>query len=149
MSYVRFSNNSDVFVFANGMHLECCSCRLLTDGAGRFIHSYNSNSRSDMIEHLKTHIRLGQKVPRRAIQRLKNEIKEIGEYYIPFPGAINDLCRHYRSLAKKNKPGRDIIAEQQEFIKSLKLSHRKLKMKQKTNFESLKRTLEAKKSSRK
>jgi len=89
MSYCRFSSGkktylegteheftpekSDVYVYEHYLgFLDCCGCRL-NDG------SYHTNSRSDMIGHLKEHITVGDTVPSHVIPTLEEEIAEEGD----------------------------------------------------------------------
>lgn len=56
MSYVRFSADSDVYVFAhvNGF-IQCCGCRLGDE--------WDFDSPEGIVEHLKQHVAAGHKVP--------------------------------------------------------------------------------------
>ncbi len=72
MSYCRFGEESDVYVYTDGAELHCCACRM-TDKRSDFLTA----RRTDMIEHLEQHIRHGHEVPRDAFERLRREIGQI------------------------------------------------------------------------
>lgn len=127
MSYVRFGKDSDVYVYGAALDLECCGCSLLQDNKSLFGGFYNTNSRSAMIEHLKLHKRRGDKVPPRVFKRLKEEINQIGEYYIPSNKAIEEHAKDLKGMKKYNKPGYSAAQQQKDWIKQLKLSTKKLK----------------------
>jgi len=114
MSYARFGDNSDVYVFAHvGGGFECCACSIgpmvntiMTKGRKDHIlfgavkactkcsgvgckecqmhGSVNIKTRSGMIAHLKKHIKNGDKVPSYAIESLSREIKKEGELNDPY-----------------------------------------------------------------
>jgi len=109
MSYARFGEYSDVYVFAHvGGGFECCGCRISKPVKSVFTCGYKDhplfgdvepcehcngdgcehcmmpgntrlNTRSEMISHLKEHKKAGHKVPNYTINRLKEEIKTEGE----------------------------------------------------------------------
>ena len=63
MSYCRFEDNCDVYVYFNGEFLVCESCRIKN---GKF---YATKRRSRMISHLEDHVSAGNKVPKEIIDR--------------------------------------------------------------------------------
>jgi hypothetical protein len=68
MSYVRFGQDSDVYVFHSVYGgYECCGCHLNPD------RGFNSKTISGAIAHLQVHIAAGHKVPQRALIRLRYE----------------------------------------------------------------------------
>lgn len=74
MSYCRFSEG-DVYMYWNIYGgIECCGCKLRTDYISPRFYS-----RTEAIKHLELHIANNHIVPDRAIKRLKEEIKEIGD----------------------------------------------------------------------
>ena len=109
MSYARFSKDSDIYVYAHvGGGFECCACRIgplvksiSTEGCTNHClfgdvepcdkcngegcnecmmpDSVRLSTRSEMITHLKEHIKAGHRVPGYTIDILKKEIKEEGE----------------------------------------------------------------------
>ena len=70
MSYCRFSDSSDVYVYAsvNG-GLECCTCALHDEGCPNF------QTAQAMIAHLEEHQRSGHQVPDHAFDRLRSDIE--------------------------------------------------------------------------
>lgn len=73
MSYCRFSEG-DVYMYSHIYgYIDCCGCSLAGKTTTKF------NSRMDAINHLQLHIMNGDKVPERAIKRLEEEIKEVGD----------------------------------------------------------------------
>ena len=72
MSYARFADDSDVYVFLSSMSdddipvLECCACSLTTDGSG----NYCTSDTIAMLRHLHDHERAGHKVPARCYDGL-------------------------------------------------------------------------------
>ena len=92
MSYARFSESSDVYVYrsnnvityyekdAEHQIFVCCSCRLTlkttTTMFGRFkwYGEYVFESREEMIDHLLIHQEAGHKVPQHTFDRLIDEI---------------------------------------------------------------------------
>lgn len=68
MSYARFSDNSDVYVFlhCNGW-LECCGCLLEPS------HIFQAFKTGDMLQHLRAHQKAGHKVPMNCHYRLRRE----------------------------------------------------------------------------
>lgn len=97
MSYCRFSSGdktyfagteheftpekSDVYLFEHYFgYLDCCGCKLNKSTNYEDIgKSSSTKSRSEMIEHLKEHIRVGHTVPAHVIPMLEKEIKEVGD----------------------------------------------------------------------
>lgn len=72
MSYCRFGKDSDVYVYGSQDFLECCGCA----------KAFRTKSYSEMINHLKEHVELhGDKVPKRAFDRLKQERELEGDTY--------------------------------------------------------------------
>lgn len=88
MSYCRFGEGSDVYVFASDVGLECCGCLLqdqewvederalfggyLKDIGEIIPHVFQSNH--EMIEHLEKHVAAGHAVPDRAFARLRDPV---------------------------------------------------------------------------
>ena len=74
MSYVRRSESSDVYLFhhVNG-YITCCGCTILHSEWPKFY------KRSRAIRHLNYHIKLGDKVPQKAFDRLQEEMDEEGD----------------------------------------------------------------------
>jgi hypothetical protein len=76
MSYCRFSDGkygkldepSDVYMYPGNL-IECVGCNV------------GFNKRSDALNHLKNHIKIGDRVPKYALDRLEKEIEEIGDEY--------------------------------------------------------------------
>lgn len=107
MSYCRSNGvDSDVYVIGTRDELECfgagweleesnpCHNRAMVpdwklidrkivklDTQHEMAETYRTNSRSEMIDHLKKHRQIGHKVPDRAIERLNREIQEEGDKY--------------------------------------------------------------------
>jgi hypothetical protein len=109
MSYARFGDHSDVYVFPHvGGGFECCACGLSKSVESVFTKGCKDhpifgdiepcdkcggkgcehcmmpdntrlNTRSEMIAHLEEHKKAGDEVPEYAIERLKEEIKTKGE----------------------------------------------------------------------
>lgn len=86
MSYARFGDDSDVYVFTAAEGLECCGCILQArqyvedsrhplggylESVGEIVpHVFRSNAM--MIEHLMLHREKGHIVPERALERLRD-----------------------------------------------------------------------------
>jgi hypothetical protein len=63
MSYARFAEDSDVYVFLSiGGHLECCSCRLKGKG-----QCASFKTTDEMLSHLREHREAGHDVPERTV----------------------------------------------------------------------------------
>ena len=76
MSYCRKGNDSDLYVLSTGYGFECVSCLLRSKYEGYNMHmSTVRKTRKQMLKHLSEHEAAGHKVPKRAITRLQNEIK--------------------------------------------------------------------------
>lgn len=87
MSYARFGDNSDVYVFTSRSGLECCACifqkrewvddpdRPLFGGylkpVGRIVRT-TFKSNTAMINHLLRHRKAGHEVPEYALDRLRD-----------------------------------------------------------------------------
>lgn len=70
MSYCRFSNDSDVYVYHTVFGgWDCCGCRINSK-----ITIFKS--RRDILRHLIKHLKLGHRVPSDAILRLIREIEQ-------------------------------------------------------------------------
>jgi hypothetical protein len=68
MSYCRTSEDSDVYMYHHGGGwIECVGCQLIFE------------TRTAAITHLKEHIKNGDKVPKRAIELLEQEMIEEGD----------------------------------------------------------------------
>jgi len=109
MSYARFGDGSDIYVYSHvGGGFECCACTLanltptvFTEGCDDhplFKHiepcenchgvgcdhcmmhgNTRVNTRSELITHIEDHIKAGHKVPEYVIERLRQELEEAGE----------------------------------------------------------------------
>jgi hypothetical protein len=76
MSYARFAEDSDVYVFLSiGGHLECCSCRLKGKG-----QCASFKTTDEMLSHLREHREAGHDVPERTFERLQRERDENDTY---------------------------------------------------------------------
>ncbi len=68
MSYCRFGDDSDVYMYPNtDGTIDCCACRL---GGGRY-------TIAEALDHLEEHQGVGHVVPQHAIDRLKREIEHL------------------------------------------------------------------------
>lgn len=76
MAYCRFGCESDVYLFYNvGEYYDCCGCSLKKFG------STEMHSITEVIKHLKEHIKKGDIVPEHAFKQLESEAaKEIIEF---------------------------------------------------------------------
>jgi len=80
MSYVRFSETSDVYVYPTldsidrKFRLVCCACRLVSDTQDRWYGDFTVDSREEMVDHLLVHREAGYKVPKHPLVRLMREI---------------------------------------------------------------------------
>jgi hypothetical protein len=70
MSYCRWSDDSDVYLFMAGDGLHCCGCRL----TGLRFEEFINDSYREMIDHLDRHTSAGQRVPADAIHDLSQEV---------------------------------------------------------------------------
>jgi len=68
MSYTRFGDDSDVYVFWNGNFMVCCACSLLGNIESAFL------TPTGMLGHLMEHIDAGDKVPVDVIPAIENDI---------------------------------------------------------------------------
>lgn len=73
MSYCRMSEGDVYMYHAITGGIVCCGCRFREKTGSVFF------SRSEALSHLEFHMKNGDSVPARAIERLKNEIDEIGD----------------------------------------------------------------------
>ena len=72
MSYCRFTEDSDVYVFPSVYGgIECCACSLSSPGK-----NVSFPTQEEMIEHLREHQDTGDLVPGYAFERLQREINE-------------------------------------------------------------------------
>jgi hypothetical protein len=74
LSYARMSAESDVYVYDSGEGLVCFACTL-----AEYAAEFRSDSRSQMLNHLRQHVELGHRVPRRAFARLSEELTTAGD----------------------------------------------------------------------
>ncbi len=78
MSYCRLSDpGSDLYVYdcVDG-YLICAGC----DFAGKgWAGSFTTTSRGEMVEHMLEHRKAGHGVPEYALERLREEIAELGD----------------------------------------------------------------------
>lgn len=86
MSYARFGDGSDVYVFVTFEAIECCFCRLQlriwVDEPDDFLGGYFKDtgekvqteftSNLGMIQHLEKHVAEGHVVPEEAFERLRD-----------------------------------------------------------------------------
>lgn len=80
MSYQRFGDKSDMYVYYNvGGWLECCACRLKHEQH----KSYITYSRKDMLKHMVQHRKAGHRGYTPVVVAMRAEIKVAGEYWIP------------------------------------------------------------------
>lgn len=81
MSYCRFSKDSDMYVFNHvDGYLTCFACKLNGPGEHKVrddwdVHEKRVYKRNQiMLEHCLQHEKVGHKVPKRLIKRLKEEM---------------------------------------------------------------------------
>jgi hypothetical protein len=67
MSYCRFSNDCDVYIFPSGDGIHCCACQLGDD-------TVIVETSAEMLAHVEMHLAAGHRVPGYAIERLRVEI---------------------------------------------------------------------------
>jgi len=81
MSFVRWGSDSDVYVFVNteSLYFTCCACIMEEESKTGFNDDFVCERTSEMIEHLKQHIKEGHNVPDRALESLKEYQKTVGE----------------------------------------------------------------------
>ena len=77
MSYCRFSEDSDVYLYPHvyGDYV-CCACRLRETFGSTVLFTLE-----EVLEHLQAHQDVGHKVPEYAFERIKAEIEELGPEY--------------------------------------------------------------------
>lgn len=68
MSYARFGEESDVYVYASTSGFSCCGCSLTP--------TYDFVSRTALLLHLQQHIAHGDRVPGYALNRLRRELAD-------------------------------------------------------------------------
>jgi hypothetical protein len=68
------SAESDVYVYDSGEGLACFACTL-AEGAAEFM----TDSRSEMLNHLRQHAEFGHSVPPKAFARLSEELAAVGD----------------------------------------------------------------------
>jgi hypothetical protein len=66
MSYARFCDHSDVYIYSDGEAINCCGCRLDSE-------DFASDDFDEICEHLIRHLDAGHQVPRYCIERLLDE----------------------------------------------------------------------------
>ncbi len=74
MSYCRWGEDSDVYIYASSSELVCCAC--LLNGGTPSNHSaqdYKTRKFSEMLIHLDQHTFAGHKVPKHVKERLADE----------------------------------------------------------------------------
>ena len=73
MSYCRFGDTSDVYVYfsVEGVYV-CCACHLAEEPFSNF----GCATPDEMIVHLDEHERVGHQVPQHAIDRLMRDVDE-------------------------------------------------------------------------
>ena len=76
MSYARMGNDSDVYVYDNGLFFICCACRLLPVPNSEIFEEYMTESLVELSEHLKRHEEEKHKVPKYAWARINEELLE-------------------------------------------------------------------------
>lgn len=74
MSYCRFGEGSDVYVYTDGAHIYCCGCRLgeVRDAEGDGVDA-SFVTPAEMLAHLERHRAVGDMVPQHAMDRLVRE----------------------------------------------------------------------------
>lgn len=74
MSYVRWSDDSDLYIFDDmSGGITCCAC-LLSDG-GRKLRDFNVATQGEMIAHVEEHIARGHDVPNYVIRGLRAALR--------------------------------------------------------------------------
>ena len=68
MSYARFDNDSDVYIFWDGNFMVCCGCKMSGDFNSVFL------TPTGMIGHLKIHEDMGDKVPSDIIPAIEHDL---------------------------------------------------------------------------
>lgn len=81
MSYARFSEDSDVYVFLRDLGLECCSCTFAVLAEMRSANvtmslNFLAHNTDDMLAHLDQHRAAGHVVPDYAYEGLRDDRRE-------------------------------------------------------------------------
>jgi hypothetical protein len=74
LSYARVSPESDVYVYRSEEGLICFGCGLAEDSA-----EFRTDSRTQMLNHLRRHVELGDLVPPKAFATLSEELTTVGD----------------------------------------------------------------------
>lgn len=106
MSYARFSDDSDVYIYehANGF-IECCGCLITEPEPPEWAGFYKANTAREILHHIYAHLSLGHKVPERCIKRIEDEHPDLDAQippYVPDP-AQRERVRARMRLAMSNK----------------------------------------------
>lgn len=91
MSYARFSDSSDVYIFEHSAgFIQCCGCNLTEPTTGEYVGFADLATPRLALQHLEAHIEAGDKVPQVAIDRIKEEFPDLDVEippYTPDPAA--------------------------------------------------------------
>jgi hypothetical protein len=80
MSYCRFGEDSDVYVYPHvDGFLCCCACRLQAIRHGGWYKDFITFSVARMLKHLRQHKKRDHKVPKHAVKRLRKELARRGK----------------------------------------------------------------------
>lgn len=105
MSYARFSDDSDVYIFehANGF-IQCCGCLITEAEPPEWAGFYNAQTAREMIHHIYQHMSIGHKVPDRCLERINKEHPDLDAKippYVPDPAQQERVRQRMAELMKK------------------------------------------------
>ncbi len=75
MSYCRYDGESEAYIYAGKDAIYCCMCRF-SDSDN--VRDFEFKTRAGVLRHVARHRAAGHNIPFRVDQRLRREIKEIG-----------------------------------------------------------------------
>lgn len=107
MSYARMNGiDSDVYVYehANGF-IECCGCHLTAPEEYEDVGFARLSTAREALAHLDWHVREGDKVPRRAFDRIREEHLDLDspiEPYVTPPEVRERQRKRMQEVFKEN-----------------------------------------------
>lgn len=102
MSYARFDDDSDVYIYHHYMgFIECCGCWITDPENGEDVGFAKLETPRRAIRHLMEHVSRGYKVPERTFDRIYEEYKDnMDEPVEPFVSTPEQAARQKARLER-------------------------------------------------
>lgn len=105
MSYARFGDHSDVYIYEHvGGFIECCGCLLVEpENEQEIFGFYHANTAREILSHIDEHLSKGHVVPDYCIDRIKKEHPDLDAQIPPYVRSPEEEARFKQLMERVKK----------------------------------------------